>query len=301
MNTDRIEKRALWITVLANVIMAAAGWFTYDLTGSQAMLLDGNFSFVLALATLIAIYISKIKHKKTKTFPFGSYAYEAAFVLSKGLLILGIVIAAFLQNAINIFDFFQGEKKEPLIMTPIYFYTVFILILTFALLWFFKVQNKKINNQSSMLLVEAASAKIDGGLTLATGFVFFLLSFVIVGSKIDFLLYTGDSIIVVLLCLVMIGSPLSIIKNAFIELGGGTIQDKKVKESMKNSIEKIISGQLIFQSYITKLGSGYLIIIYVDAKTETLNVKELRRIQNNIKEELQKNYPTIFVEISLKD
>ena len=75
MNTDRIEKRTLWITVIVNIIMAAAGWITYDLTGSQAMLLDGNFSFVLALATLIAIYISKIKHKKTKTFPFVSYAY----------------------------------------------------------------------------------------------------------------------------------------------------------------------------------------------------------------------------------
>ena len=152
-----------------------------------------------------------------------------------------------------------------------------------------------------MLMVEAASAKIDGGLTLATGLVFFLLSFVVTGSKIDFLLFIGDSIIVVLLCLVMIGSPLSIIKNAFIELGGGTIQDQKVKESMENSIEEIISGQLAFQSYITKLGSGYLIIIYLEPKTDILNVKELKRIQKNIKEELQKKYPTIFVEISLKD
>jgi hypothetical protein len=44
-----------------------------------------------------------------------------------------------------------------------------------------------------------------------------------------------------------------------------------------------------------------LIIIYLDAETETLNVKELREIQVNLKEELQKKYPTIFVEIALKD
>jgi predicted Co/Zn/Cd cation transporter (cation efflux family) len=131
--------------------------------------------------------------------------------------------------------------------------------------------------------------------------VFFLLSFVIIGSKIDFLLYIGDSIIVVLLCFVMIGSPLSIIKNAFIEMGGGTIQDQKIKKNMEDSIERIISGQLTFQSFITKLGSGYLIIIYLDAETETVNVKELREIQVNLKEELQKKYPTIFVEIALKD
>ncbi|RLD78053.1 MAG: cation transporter, partial [Bacteroidetes bacterium] len=123
--------------------MAAAGWITFDLTGSQAMLLDGNFSFVLALATFIAIFIPKNKHKKSNTFPFGNYVYEAAFVLSKGLLILGIVITAFFQNSLKIFDFFQGEKGEPVPMTPIYYYTVFILILTLALMGFFKNQNKK--------------------------------------------------------------------------------------------------------------------------------------------------------------
>ena len=301
MNTDRVEKRTLRITVVANLIMATAGWITYDLTGSQAMLLDGNFSFVLAIATIIAIYISKNKHKKTKTFPFGSYVYEAAFVLSKGLLILGIIIVAFLQNSIKIIDYFQGEKLEPVVLTPIYYYTIFILILTLALLWFFNSQNKKINNQSSMLLVEAESAKVDGILTLATGLTFFLISFIVAGSKLDLLLYIGDSIIVVLLCLVMLASPISIIKNAFIELGGGSIQDQKVKQNMESAIEKIISGQLSFELFITKLGSGYLIIIYVDAETETINVKELKMIQKKIKEELEKKPPTIFVELSLKD
>lgn len=301
MKTDRVEKRALRITVVANLIMAIAGWVTYDLTGSQAMLLDGNFSFVLAIATIIAIYISKHKHKKTKTFPFGSYAYEAAFVLSKGLLILGIIIVAFLQNSIKIIDYFEGEKIEPVVLTPIYYYTIFILILTFALLWFFNNQNKKINNQSSMLLVEAESAKVDGILTLATGLTFFLISFIVAGSKLDLLLYIGDSIIVVLLCLVMLGSPINIIKNAFIELGGGSIQDQKVKQNMESAIEKIISGQLSFELFITKLGSGYLIIIYLEPKTDILNVKELKMIQKKIKEELEKNYPTIFVELSLKD
>ncbi len=301
MNTDHVEKKALRITVFANLIMAIAGWITFYLTGSQAMLLDGNFSFVLAIATIIAIYTSKNKHKKTETFPFGSYVYEAAFVLSKGLLILGIIIVAFLQNSLKIIDFFQGDIIEPVVLIPIYYYTIFVLILTIALLLFFKRQNKMINNRSSILLVEAASAKIDGILTLATGLTFFIISFIALGSKLEFLLYVGDSIIVILLCMVMIGSPLNIIKNAFIELGGGTIQDQKVKQNMVNTIENIISGQLTFQSFITKLGSGYLIIIYVEAESETLNVKELKTIQNNIKEELQKNYPTIFVEISLKD
>jgi len=68
MNIDHIEKRALWITVVVNLIMAAAGWITFNLTGSQAMLLDGNFSFVLALATFIAILFQKINTKNQILF-----------------------------------------------------------------------------------------------------------------------------------------------------------------------------------------------------------------------------------------
>lgn len=298
---DYIEKKALWITVFANIIMAIAGWVTFNLTGSQAMLLDGNFSFVLALATFIAIFISKNKHKKTKTFPYGSYVYEAAFVLSKGLLILGIVITAFFQNSMKVLDFIQGEKIEPLIMTPIYYYTVFALILTLGLLLFFRKQNNKINNQSSILKVEAESVKIDGVLTLATGLVFFLLSFINTESKFDFLLYIGDSIIVIILCLIMIGSPLTIIKDSFIELGGGTIQDQNQKRLIEHTIDEIILGKIPYNSFISKLGSGYLVVIYIKPETESINVEEFKRIQGQIKANLQNNYPTIFVEISIKD
>ncbi len=301
MKIDQVENRALWITVIANLIMATAGWITYNLTDSQAMLLDGNFSFVLAIATFIAIFISKNKHKKTNTFPYGSYVYEAAFVLSKGLLILGIVITAFFQNSLKIFDFLQGEKIDPIIMTPIYYYTVFALTLTLALLLFFKYQNKKINNQSSILIVEAESAKIDGVLTLATGLVFFLLSFINTGSKFDFLLYIGDSIIVIILCIVMIKSPLKIIKDSFIELGGGTIQDQNQKQSIERTIDEVILGRIPFHTFITKLGSGYLVVIYIEPITESINVEDFRKIQRAIKSNLQQNYPTIFVELSIKD
>jgi len=301
MSIDKIEKKVLRITVIINLIMAIAGWITFDLTGSQAMLLDGNFSFILAAANFIAIYISKNKHKKTKTFPFGSYVYEAAFVLSKGLLILGIVTTAFFQNSLKILDFFQGEKSDPIYMTPIYYYTVFILILTFGLLWFFKNQNKKINNQSSMLMVEAESAKIDGGLTLATGLVFFLLSFIVVGSKLDFMLYIGDSIIVIVLSLIMIRSPLKIIKYAFIELGGGTLQDLNEKQRIEQAIDEVVSGKFPFHSYITKVGSGYLIVIYIDPKVEIVNVQEFKKMQQQIKNKIQNNFSTILVEIALGD
>ena len=207
MDIQKIENKTLWVTVIANIIFALAGWITYKFTGSQAMLLDGNFSFALGFATLIAIYISKNKHKKTITFPYGQYVYEAAFVLSKGLLILGIIVMAFSQNLLKIVNYIQGEKITPIVMTPIYYYVGFVLILTFILLFYFNRQNQKVDYKSSLLLVEAESAKVDGILTSVTGGVFFLISFVQMDSKFNFMIYIGDSIIVIFMCLIMLQSP----------------------------------------------------------------------------------------------
>jgi predicted Co/Zn/Cd cation transporter (cation efflux family) len=301
MNVDTIEKRALWVTVAANLIMAAAGWFTYSLTHSQAILLDGNFSFVLAVATVIAIIISKNKHKKTATFPYGSYVYEAAFVLSKGLLILGIISVAFIQNTVKIIAFFQGKIAESVVLVPIYYYTIFILILTLLLLWYFNVQNKKSNNKSSMLMVEAASAKVDGVITVATGLVFFVISFIAVGSRLSFLLYIGDALIVIAMSILMLGTPLKIIKNAFIELGGGTLQNQNEKQEIESAISEVIQGGFSFSSYISKVGSGYLVVVYIASENKNLSLAEYKIVRQKIKQKLNESIPTIMVEIALKD
>jgi predicted Co/Zn/Cd cation transporter (cation efflux family) len=299
MNVDKIENRTLKITVVANLVMAIAGWVTYNLTDSQAMLLDGNFSFILAIATFVAIYISKNKHKKSATFPFGNYVYEAAFVLSKGVLILGIIIMAVFQNAIKILDYFQGVKEEPIVLEPIYYYTAFILVLSFGLMAFFNVQNKRVNNQSSLLLVEKQAVKVDAILTAVTGLVFFLLSFIDMGTKLDIFLYLGDSIIVVVLCIFMITSPLSIIINAFIELGGGTIQNKEEKQQIEATIKAVVSNEYTFESFISKIGSGYLFVVYINPIADTIHVDDFKLIRQRIKDELKDCYPAIYVETTL--
>lgn len=301
MNVDQIEKRALRVTIVANLLMAIAGWITFGLTNSQAILLDGNFSFILAIATLIAINISKNKHKKTKTFPFGSYVFEAAFVLSKGLLILGIISMAFFQNAVKIFEYFQGEIIEPVVLIPIYYYTFFILILTLILLLFFKNQNRKINNKSGILLVEATSVKIDGVLTLATGAAFLLMSFINMGSSLEFLLYIGDSIIVILIAVIMVGEPLKIIKSSFIEMGGGSLQNQQEKKEIEVVIEQVVKDRFTYSTFISKVGSVYLVVIYIELENMELGLEEYRSAQKEIKQVLKENFTTIIVEIALKE
>ena len=199
--TDQIESSALKIGVIVNLLMAVAGWVAYSLTGSEALLLDGNFSFISSVTTVGAILIIHKKHKKTSVFPYGRYFYESFFTLSKGILILGLIIAALFQNIIKIVAFIEGEKIEKLQTGPILIYMVLMIFLCFGLAFLYQHKNKKIHFQSSILNVETKASKIDGYMTIAVGIALVLTTFVPESSKLSFLLYIGDSIIVILMCI----------------------------------------------------------------------------------------------------
>ncbi len=234
MNTiieiDTVENKALKVGIFISFLMAIAGWITYYLSGSDAMLLDGNFSFISVFAGLVAIVISKNKHQKTKTFPFGSYVYEALFVLIKGILILGIVLVSGLQNTLKIIAYLKGKPIEAIVIGPILIYTIIISLLCFALYFFYKSKNKAINNKSSILQVETKSTLIDGFMSLGIGLVFMAIWLLPEQSSFDFLKSIGDAIIVLLMCLVFFTMPLKIIRESFIELGGGVLQDTATKD-----------------------------------------------------------------------
>lgn len=297
---DRVEAKTLWVTVFVNLIMALAGWYTFHLTGSQAMLLDGNFSFVLAVATVIAVFISKYKHQKSKTFPYGNYFMEAAFVLSKGLLIVGIIIAALFQNIGQIIHYINGAKITTVVLTPIYYYVGFILVVLLFLLAFFGWAQKASGGKSAIIKVELESAKIDGVLTLATGAVFFAISFIPANSSLAFLTHIGDSVIVIAMSVIMIGSPLQIIRDAFIELGGGRLQNKEDHQQIENTIKQVIKGAFEFDAHITKIGSGYFIVVYVKDNHAPLYLSAFKAMQQKIVSELQRDYGTVSVEFTFE-
>jgi len=55
---NTIEQQALKYGAAVNLIMAFAGWRAYYLSRSQALFLDGNFSFLMFISLFVAIRIS---------------------------------------------------------------------------------------------------------------------------------------------------------------------------------------------------------------------------------------------------
>lgn len=305
MNTsieiDTVENKALKVGIFISFLMAIAGWITYYLSGSDAMLLDGNFSFISVFAGLVAIFISKNKHQKTKTFPFGGYVYEALFVLIKGILILGIVLVSGLQNTLKIVAYLKGKPIEAIVIGPILIYTVIISVLCFALYFFYKVKNNAINNKSSILQVETKSTLLDGFMSLGIGLVFMAIWLLPEQSAFDFLKSIGDAIIVLLMCLLFFTMPLKIIRESFIELGGGVLQDTATKEMAEMTITDALPPHLNKHSiYISKLGSSYFILVYLSSDTNTIALSNIEALRTKIQQELSTALTNIKLEIIVR-
>ncbi|WP_282124669.1 cation transporter [Algibacter mikhailovii] len=295
---ERIEIKGLRAGVFANILMSVAGWYAYTITNSEALLLDGNFSFIAAISTWVAILIVKMKHKKTHVFPFGRYFHESFFVFFKGLLILGVTIGALFQNAIKIIDYINGEKFQTLNPKPILYYSAVMGVICFVLAFYYNKKNKELNGMSSILNVEGKTAMIDGFLSIAVGIALFLTTLVPAESQFSFLLYIGDAIVVLILALYLLGIPIKVIKEAFVEMGGGVIQDKAIKLDILNVLEHNLPPEFeMTAQYISKTGSGFFVVMYLNPNSEMVSVSKIDDVRRSILTKLRAKYHNVEVEL----
>jgi predicted Co/Zn/Cd cation transporter (cation efflux family) len=110
--------------------------------------------------------------------------------------------------------------------------------------------------------------------------------------------YIGDSLIVLLMSVFMIRTPLNIIREAFIEIGGGKLQNRQEHRAITQVIKEVVHTQFDFDLHISKIGSGYFIIVYVHDPQRPLYVSDFKALQGRIISELQKEYSTISVEFT---
>ncbi|QBG36475.1 cation transporter [Litorilituus sediminis] len=301
MKHSNVEQTALWFAAIINLVMAFCGWLAFYYSNAQAILLDGNYSFIAFIVTLIAIRISAIKAKRTKTFPYGQYVYESLFSLSKGIMIIGVLSMALTSNISRIFHYINGEQLSALNTDIILIYAVAMVVLCAGLGLFCQYQNKKINYTSSILRAEFAGAKIDGAMSLALGLALYAISFVAIEGSFGFLHYIGDAILVSILVLLLSKEPFVLVRDSFVELAGGTLQNQQDREHIEAVLNQHFKQeQLIKDSFISKTGSSYLIAVYISGKTlEAMGQQKLNDIQTQVKAALNKRYPNTILEIIL--
>ena len=108
-------------------------------------------------------------------------------------------------------------------------------------------------------------------------------------------------LLVVLLCALLGKNPILLIRNSFIELAGGSLQDKGNKKQIEGILEKYLSPEdLLKGNYISKTGSNYLVIAYLDINSVAAAGPEcIQECRQQIEMELEVPYTSIDFEVVL--
>lgn len=281
---QRLEERSLGVAMWGNLFMALAGLLAAVLSNSTAIMMDGLFSLVGFGSALLARRISRrLEAGPDKARPFGYAADEALFSTFRALSLLGLIAFAVASALRNIFGYLSGVTPEPLIFGPMIVYFGGIG-LTCALLWVFHyVTWRRTGRTSAILRIEAKAAMFDALVTAAAGFGLGAI-YLFRDGPLSAVAPIGDSLIVLMLCLLAVGINLREFRDGLGELAGISARPQHLaaaRRALRSAIAE--DGGALRDLSVTKLGRSFLVAAYYDpgrpvtaADLDRLNLRMIR-------------------------
>lgn len=302
LSQDRVERRALTIGAVSNLFMAGIAWVTYWYSNSEAILLDGNYSFIVFIGMGVALAVSRIKSRTTETFPLGQFFYEALYSFVKGLMILGVILMAVVTSIVRIL-FYAGGNTENIPMLnpdPILYYALAMAVICFLLSGFYRISNRSIDGQSSLLKTDSTASFVDGMLSLGIAAGVFLLRNIDPSGAAGFVPFLADSIITLILSATLISKPVAIIRESVIELAVGKLQDSTQYDECNGIIREVCAPQFtVHRLYMSKTGSRYLAVVRVGPAdgSALISLDDINVKKQTIRDRLQPHFPYLMVEL----
>ena len=294
MNQKKIEKQSLIVSSIVNLIMAVAGIVVFIITGLQSLFLDGFFSFFAFLSNLMAITFSTISKKKNSSYPTGMYFLEPLYGIVKSLLMFFLLIYSLIESSITAYNYFSLGIGETIQINSVIIYSIAMVAMCFALSFFNKKQNQKINNTSTMLTAESKSNLVDGIISGGVGLLIMLLLFISINGKLGFLHYTGDFFITLILVAISFKEPVKLFTMSLREISGATIKDKEIKKTVRKIVNKIIKDEELDNKFeVYKIGMHIRVVILLE---DNIDEEILRRLKTDALQEIKENFDSVTIE-----
>ncbi|WP_170561721.1 cation transporter [Ruegeria sp. HKCCA5763] len=264
-NEHASEQRALTISMIGTLLMGLAGIGAAILSNSQAILLDGLFSFVGFAAALFARrVIGRVQKAPDQIRPFGYGSEESIFTTFRALSLLGVVLFAIINALRSIGSYANGQLPPPLLFEPIAVYLAAILM-TCLVLWLFHQRAwRKGGKRSDILKLEANAAAFDGAVTAAAGVGLFLVASIDDGP-LAVVAPIGDSLIVLVLCSMAAIRYFADFRAGLAELAGVAAPKASYEMVLGVVKEPIASfGGKLVELLIVKAGRSHSIVVLFD-------------------------------------
>lgn len=261
----KLEGRSLQVAMWGNLFMAVAGIVAAILSNSIAIMTDGLFSLIGFTAAFLGRRISQnVEAGPDRLRPMGYAADEALFATFRALSLLGLVFFAVASASMSIYKYLSGGTPPQLVFAPLLIYFVLIGI-TCLLLWALHHWTwSRTGKTSDILRLEAKASMFDGIITAAAaiglGTVYiFRVGFLAPIAPI------GDSIVVLVLCLVVVGQYRRDLMAGMSELAGVTASPATLATA-RRAIRPAVAehGGTLTDLSVIKLGRSHLVTAYYD-------------------------------------
>lgn len=272
------ERKGLRLSVFGALFMAALGFGFAGLTDSQAVLLDGIFSLIGAVVSVLAMRVSTlVRQPDDEHFHFGYAAYEPMLNLTKGLL---IAFVGLLAGWAAVDSILEGGREIQGRMAVIY--ALIAAVGCLAIAW---SQRRLARNTSSPLLeVDSKNWLMDGLISgaVAVGFVVVVL---VQGTAWSWMTPYADPTVVLVLVALTVPIPFGIIRSNWAQLLGRAPDDEaqRVAHEIVGRALAVENG-LDFKIRLLEQGRFIYLQIYliVGPEREDMTIRQADEVRERI-------------------
>ncbi|MEO5911601.1 MAG: cation diffusion facilitator family transporter [Pelobium sp.] len=286
------EALILKVSMTANLLLAIFAFYYAIKTGSEAIKLDGYYSFAGFILALISLWVVKIIQKpESSNYNFGHSLFEPLFNLIKGVMILAIVLSSAI-NAIK--SLLSGGNNPSFDMSIVYFLIATITCLLLTVL-FYKKNNTV---PSPIVYVEYKNWSMDTMISASIGAVFITSFYFQNTNYVSWIKYV-DPVITLIIIAITLRFPYFTIKTGLKEILLSA-PDKDIVERINLDINKVIS-EYDFDDYnfkATKTGREIYLLVQIRVVNENDALYKLK-IQDNVRGDLKRQLDKHFDNIKL--
>ena len=276
-----LERKALIVGIVINVLQVLAGMAVFFMTGLKAMFLDFSFTAISVLSGMVAVYLSSRTVRTTERFPNGMFALEPIYAICKAIFTMSLLVYSLIDVCRVAYDYFVFGSGERIETGPVVIYEILTVIVCFSLYTYYRRSNRSIGDSSTMLTAECKSTLVDGSMSFGIGVVAIFLMLLPAGGPLDFLHYTGDFFITV----------------AFVELVGGVHDDDETNAYVEAEAQRHLPANTDYeQTLIFKTGMNYTVDVYLSGIGETIDVADLIECKRSLEKELSKRLHIVDVD-----
>lgn len=298
MQHKQIERKALGMGIIINILMVVAGAIVFFMTGLKAMFLDTTFTVISVVSGLVATYLSSRTVRTTERFPNGMFALEPIYAICKAIFTLSLLVFSFLDVAQVAWDYFVLGVGERASFGPVVIYQILTVATCFGLLMYYRRQNARIGDSSMMLRAEAQSTLVDGMISFGIGLAAVVLVLLPAGGPLDFLHYTGDFFITTVIVILAVKEPVEVLRDAFVELVGGVHDDDETNTFVEQAAQRHLPANTEYEkTMIFKTGMNYTVDVYLAGTGESIDVADLVECKRSLERELKHRLHIVDVDL----